>query len=949
MTPERRQQLESIHQKALELAPECRPAFLDHACDGNESMRREVEALINERAGTSVEPAANAAPTRRLDADRSQPTTEKTIGPYKLIREIGHGGMGAVYLAMRADDQYRKRVAIKLIRRGMDTEEILSRFRHERQILASLDHPNIARLLHGDMTDEGLPYFVMEYVEGVPLDRFCDQKKLSTTERLKLFLKVCAAVHYAHQNLVVHRDLKPSNIFVTAEGEPKLLDFGIAKLLNPELYGQTIAPTAVAQRPMTPDYASPEQVRGQKITTASDIYTLGVLLYELLTGHRPYRLKNVQRKEIERVICDQEPEKPSTAINRTEKLPGKDGATLTITPDFVSRTRDGEPDKLRRKLLGDLDNVVLMAMRKEPERRYASVEQFAEDIRRHLDGRPVIARQNTFAYRAGKFVRRRKGAVMIGTAFALLITASVIAILVQSSRVARQRDIAARERVKAERVAGFLADIFKVSDPSEARGNSLTAREILDKGAERVERELGDQPEVQAKLLNTIGAAYRSLGLYDKAIPILEKSLTIRRRVLGNENLEVAQSLYDLGLAWYLKQSPADAEPPLRESLATRRKLSGNENAGVADSLNLIALVLHDKGDIAGCDSLLQEALAMRRRLFGSVHHDVAQSLNNIGLLLEERGDYDQAEPIYQEAIAIDRKTAGADDPELAIHLGNYAKLKRNKGDYDTAESLQREALAIQRKLFGNEHAYVAITLNNLAFVMRDKGNYPEAESLFREALGIGRKIYSEESENVALYNHNLAKILYEQGDLAQAEGLFRQSLATFQKLFGNDHRRTARCRTSLALLLYDKGEVKTSEEMLRQALEAQRKIFPKGHRDTADTLLGLGLLLTEHERSPDAEALLREALSIDQKVLPKGDWQTADAQSALGECLTALKRFDEAETLLTESYATLKARRGETDMYRRRAAVRLLNLYQAWGKLDKAAQYRAESNSARR
>jgi len=951
MTPERWQQIESIRQRALELAPEYRCAFLEQACEGDESLRREVEALINggERAGTFVEAADNAAATRLFAANHSHLTPEKTIGPYKLIRELGHGGMGAVYLAVRADDQYRKRVAIKLIRRGMDTEEILSRFRHERQILASLDHPNIARLLHGDMTDEGLPYFVMEYVEGLPLDKFCDQKKLSTTERLKLFLKVCAAVHYAHQNLVVHRDLKPSNIFVTADGEPKLLDFGIAKLLNPELYGQTLAPTAVAKRPMTPDYASPEQVLGQKITTASDVYTLGVLLYELLTGHRPYRFKSGERKELERAVCDQEPEKPSTAINRTEKRPAGDGSTLAITPEFVSRTREGEPDKLRRKLMGDLDNVVLMAMRKEPERRYASVEQFAEDIRRHLDGRPVIARQNTFGYRAGKFVRRRKVGVMIGTAFALLIIASAVAILVQSFRVARQRDIAAHERVKAERVSGFLADIFKVSDPSEARGNSLTAREILDKGAERVERELGDQPEVQATLLDTIGAAYRSLGLYDKAIPILEKSVAIRRRVLGNENLEVAQSLYDLGWAWYLKQKPSDAEPPLRESLQIRRQLSGNENASVADCLNLIAVVLHDKGDVAGSESLLQEALAMRRKLFGSVHHDVAQSLNNVGLLLEERGDYDDAEPIFQEVIAIDRKTVGADDPELAIHLGNYAKLKRNRGDYDTAESLHREALTIQRKLFGNEHAYVAITSNNLAFVMRDKGNYPEAESLFREALGIGRKIYSEASENVALYNHNLAKILYEQGDLAQSEPLFRQSLATFQKLFGDDHRRTARCRANLALLLYDKGEVKAAEEMLRQALEAQRKIFPKGHRDTADTLVGLGLLLTEHERARDAEPLLREALSIDQKVLPKGDWQSADAQSALGECLAAMKRFDEAEPLLTESYATLKARRGETDMYRRRAAARLVNLYQAWGKPGKAALYRAESNSAKR
>ena len=468
MTPERWQQVKCLLEAALERDPSERAALLDEACKADPALRREVESLIasHKQAGSFIESPALEAPTRILSDTEGQSTVSPLVGSYKVIREIGHGGMGTVYLAARADDQYKKLVAIKLVRRGMDTESILSRFRHERQILASLDHPNIARLLEGGTTN-GLPYFVMEHIEGQPIDEYCDSRKLTTIERLKLFRTVCSAVHYAHQNLVVHRDLKPRNILVTADGTPKLLDFGIAKLLKPEMYAQTIAPTETMIRPMTPDYASPEQVKGQPVTTASDIYSLGVLLYELLTGHRPYRITSYTPQELERVICDQEPERPSTAVNRTLAVKSADGATQkTISPETVSRNREGQPDKLQRRLRGDLDNIVLMALRKEPQRRYASAEQFSEDIRRHLEGLPVIARKDTFQYRASKFIRRNKIGVAVAVAFAVLMIGSIIAIALQSVRAARERD-------KAKQVSAFLTDIFKVSDPSEARGKTI--------------------------------------------------------------------------------------------------------------------------------------------------------------------------------------------------------------------------------------------------------------------------------------------------------------------------------------------------------------------------------------------------------------------------------------------------------------------------------------------
>src|SRR5581483_2152350 len=414
MNPERHQQITDLLAEALELEPGKRPAFLESACAADPQLRREVESLIAsfEQSPSFIETPAFAGSPGLIDGspiEDGEPMEGRRIGQYQIVREIGHGGMGAVYLAERAEE-YREKVALKIVKRGMDTDFVLRRFRHERQILASLHHPNIAHLLDGGSTEDGLPYFVMEYIEGEPIDQYCDHHNLPVIERLKLFRTVCAAVYYAHQNLVIHRDIKPGNILITADGTPKLLDFGIAKILNPEI-SQTVEKTATMMRLMTPEYASPEQVRGEPVTTASDVYSLGVVLYELLTGHKPYRIASILPSDIERVICEQEPTRPSTAISRVEERMTYDGESVRVTPEAVSRTREGQPEKLQRRLRGDLDNIVLMALRKEPGRRYASVEHFSEDVRRHLEGLPVTARRDTMGYRAGKFVRRHKAGV----------------------------------------------------------------------------------------------------------------------------------------------------------------------------------------------------------------------------------------------------------------------------------------------------------------------------------------------------------------------------------------------------------------------------------------------------------------------------------------------------------------------------------------------------------
>ncbi|MEK6289610.1 MAG: serine/threonine-protein kinase [Acidobacteriota bacterium] len=835
MTPDKWKQVLELFEAALELAPGERAAFLGEACRGDSSLRGEVEALLSadNKAEGFLDGRLEAATA--LFGDGEAPLVEGAmIGAYRIVRELGRGGMGTVYLAGRADDTYKKRVAIKLIKRGMDTEEVLSRFRNERQILASLDHPNIARLFDGGTTDQGLPYFVMEYIEGQPIDRYCDERKLTTAERLQLFRTVCAAAHYAHQNLVVHRDLKPSNILVTNEGAVKLLDFGIAKLLNPDLYARTDVATAQWVRPMTPDYASPEQARGLKITTASDTYSLGVILYELLTGRRPYRITSYTPQEIERVICEQEPEKPSTAVHRVETVPSPDGETqIALSPEKVSRTREGQPEKLRRKLAGDLDNIVLMAMRKESQRRYASVEQLAEDLRRHLEGLPVIARKDTFAYRASKFVKRHKAGVVAAALIVVILLAGVIVTLWQASVARSQRAIAERRFNDVRNLANSL--VFRLHDEIADLPGSTRARQTLVQMAleylDALAKEAGGDASLQAELASAyekvgdvqgnpsnanLGDIQGALASYQKAQAIREtlvqRNLTDRkmRGELARNQVFVSDLLSQMG------DTAAGLESQQRtlsvfQSLVEEDPRDVDARDGLGNSENRMGYLLLTMGKADEALEHQRKSAAIRKLLAAENPNEVkfqrnlAVSYLWLALTLGELNDSQGAIVSWRqaiagfEAIATANPTSARSRRDVQSSYNGLGDALMKAGDLDSALESQLKALSHSEESYASDKNNAVIledvsySLKQIGGILVEKGDVAGALKIYRRALDIYEKRIAEDRMNTmysafaAEIHNGMGNAMMKANDLSEAMKSYRRALAIFEKLSSED------------------------------------------------------------------------------------------------------------------------------------------------------------------
>ncbi|MCA1565920.1 MAG: protein kinase [Acidobacteria bacterium] len=730
METDRAERVAELVESALERAPSEWGAFLAESCGGDQTLRAEVESLLRhqESARDFIESPAFQMAAELFDDGDGELKAGQRLDGYEIVRLLGEGGMGEVYLAR--DVGLGREVAVKFVKRGLGTADVLRRFRHEEQILASLNHPHVARLFGGGRTKEGLPYFVMEYIEGQPLDKFCDARQLSTAARLQLFRKVCAAVSYAHQHLVVHRDIKPSNILVTAAGEPKLLDFGIAKLLDPE-GAQAVSHTITMLGVMTPEYASPEQVRGEPVTTASDIYSLGVLLYELLTGHRPYHLQSRRPDEIARVICEQEPERPSTAISRHEKVPAAKGAPAkVITPESVGRTRREQPAQLRRRLAGDLDNIVLLALRKEPARRYPTVEQFSEDIRRYQEGLPVVARKSTLAYRSAKFVGRHK----VGVASASLV---VLAIIAGVTATAWQARVARGERARAERRFNDVrklanSNLFELHDAIANLPGSTPARELLVKRALEYLDSLAQESQGDASLQRELVAAYLKVGnvqgnpnnanLGDTAgaLESYRKALVIAMRLTAADPHD-AQSRRFVGVisekmsdAQAATGDAAGAVESQRKSLSIFKAMAdaAPANAEARQSLAISYVKLGDvlgnanftnSGDEAGAmqsyrsSAEILETLyaadpmnAKTRRLLGLIYE-------RLGTMLEAAGQVDEALETYRRSKAI-REPLAADFPTDTDAVRDAAIAHEKIGDVMTAKGELQEALESRRQ-----------------------------------------------------------------------------------------------------------------------------------------------------------------------------------------------------------------------------------------------------------
>jgi eukaryotic-like serine/threonine-protein kinase len=859
MDAKRWEEVKLILNACLDAEPDQREAYLIAACGSDAALLAEARSLLASDAelGTFLEVSI---PERQ----REENLARRQLGSYRIIEPIAQGGMGTVYKAVRAND-FDKRVAIKVVKRGLDTDFILQRFRQERQILAALDHPNIARLLDGGATDDGRPYLVMEFIEGTPLTRYCEERQLPESARLELFRTVCSAVQFAHQNLVVHRDLKPSNILVTTIGEPKLLDFGIAKLLE-----QNADATMTSIRMLSPECASPEQVRGEPITTASDIYSLGVLLYTLLSGEPPYRFQTKTAEEITRVVCDTEPKKPS--------------AVRPVHPD--------------------LDNIAMKAMHKTPSRRYTSVEQLSEDIRRYSVGLPVTARKDTAAYRMSKFVRRHAGASIAAGLAALSLVGGMAATLWQSHQRAAQQKIATavsdflRHDLLAQAGASAQSEVDAKPDPD------LKVRTALDRSAARIEGKFKSQPLVEASIRQTIGDAYEDLGLFREAQPQVERTIVLRRAALGENDPETLASMHSLAGILAGEGKYAEAEMLETRVLDSQRRVLGERNPATLASMNALGNIYKHLGKYGAAETLQSKSLDLRREVLGAENPDTLASMNDLATFYEDQGKFPQAETLYTNAQEIRRRALGEEHPQSLIGMNNLASLYSKEGKYAEAEQINTRLLEIRRGVLGNDHPLTLATINNLAVNLTRQKKYEQAEALFAEVLETRRRELGEANLDTVISMNNLAFLDRQEGKDAQAESLYERALAERRNLQGNQHPDTLLAMVNLATLFVHEAKYTQAEPLARKAVAGYANSNP-------------------------------------------GAWQGYNARCVLGESLAGQGNYQLPEPLLLAGYQGMVEREASIPAGNRasvgQAGEWIVRLYLRWNRPKDAADWKSK------
>ncbi len=819
------------------------------------------------------------------EIDKDEAYLNREVGPYRLTEVIGRGGMGTVFRATRADGEFQQEAAIKIIKTGIHTGEQVQRFLVEREILAGLQHPNIAHLYDGGVTEDGLPYLVMEYIDGKPLDEYCDEQKLSIAERLEIFRDVCTAVQFAHKNLIVHRDLKPQNIYVTKEGVVKILDFGIAKLLNPQHQQISSVETLPSSKIWTPQYAAPEQVKGEPITVATDIYSLGILLFKILTGTYPYDLEGKNLAEMEETIKAFSTLMPSLALKRLND------------PEKCAADRKTTVRALQNSLRGDLDALVSKAIRKEPEYRYQSVKELSDDIDRFETGIPLIAREGNFRYRTGKFIQRHKAGLTAAAAVLIIIT---LFAGFYTWRITEERNLAQLERDKLEQIVDFMTELFEASDPVSSQGEEFTAMDLLEKGVERAEA-LDDQPVLQAEMFSVIGSSFRSMNRPERAQPLLERALEVQRAHWGTDHADIANTLNTLGSVHWSDGEVEEADKYLSEALEMRRRLYGNTHPDVFTSMNNYALVLLDKNELDEAEKLYLETLEARKKYYGEEHTKVGVSLNNLAFFLQRRGKYEEAEKYFRETLALWRKLQGEEHSDVGIALNNMGSLLRQMRKYDEAERMLKESLEIRKKVYGPGHLKVGYVLNNLAMTLKDKQAYDEALEY----------------------------------------GL--QSLELFQNFHKSDHNNIAIALSIVGLISGEDGEFEDAEQYLLESLNIRSRLYPDDHMEVAYSRGHLGKLYLDYEMPDRAEPMLRKTLAAYETFYDSNSLELASMKGTLGSCLLMRSQYDEAESLYLEEYQALKKIPDVDSKYMEKALNRLINLYEEWQKPQLAGEFRQE------
>jgi serine/threonine protein kinase/tetratricopeptide (TPR) repeat protein len=948
MTGDRKRDIE-VFTEAIQLPQEERVAFLDRVGAEDKDLRQRIEKLLrsNERAGDFLE----KPPTGSIIEGRAKVAAGEKPGDlvdrYKLLQQIGEGGCGVVFLAAQ-EEPVRRRVALKVIKPGMDTKSVIARFEAERQALALMDHPNIAHVLDAGATESGRPYFVMELVEGVKITDYCDGHSLPVRERLMLFAQVCDAVQHAHQKGIVHRDIKPSNILVKTgpDGKPapKVIDFGIAKATTGQLLTDKTIFTAGEMLLGTPAYMSPEQaaIAHTEVDTRTDIYSLGVLLYELLTGTTPFdahALLKAGLDEVRRVIRDEEPVRPSARLS-----------TMTVGDiREVSQHRQAEPRALIREVRGDLDWIVMMALEKDRTRRYKTANGLSLDVQRFLADEAVSARPPSKIYRFQKLAVRNKLLFSGIGVIASLLVVSLIIVSAALSKERRSRRDAEAASVKSQEVTKFLEDMVQGVAPSAALGqDTKMLRAILDRTSENIGK-MANQPAIEAELLNLMGTLYRGIGNKSRAEEMHRSALALRRKLFGSEDPRVAESLNELGLELQAQNKLSEAESVIREALAIRQRRFGRMNGATATSLNDLGAVYRDERRLAEAEALAREALGIRQRLFGETNLDVADSLRNLSIILGTQGKWAESEATARKVLAMQRDLRGPQDPWVASTLNDVAWAAGAQGKLEEAEMLQREALAIRRKVLPEENPEVAKSLQLVGDSMRKRGNLNEAYSVLSVALSIQNKLLGEDDPVSLDTLHTLGLTLGAEGHWSEAETVGRKVLALWRKRAGNESEHTLYAMSDLGLALENEHKWSEAESLYRESLDLSRKSLGAEAPHTLYLMHRLSLTFEGEGKWADAESVHREALALWCKRSGNEDVQTLYAMRNLAESLEGEEKWSEAETVHREVLALWRKRTGDMDSDIGYTLGRLCSTLEAQRKWSEAEAVLREELTSRR